>query len=84
MCISSNWVNDAQDSIAVKKFRDFPNSLIPSCYVTISTGGEQDFECGGSWWRGQGLHGEVGTMYHIVPCTVYCSAVSGVATAIIQ
>ena len=32
MCISSNWVNDAQDSIAVKKFRDFPNSLIPSVY----------------------------------------------------
>ena len=30
MCISSNWVNDAQDSIAVKKFRDFPNSLIPT------------------------------------------------------
>ena len=29
MCISSNWVNDAQDLIAVKKFRDFQNSLIP-------------------------------------------------------
>ena len=30
MCISSNWVNDAQDSIAVKKIRDFQNSLIPN------------------------------------------------------
>ena len=30
ICISSNWVNDAQDSIAVKKFRDFQNSLIPN------------------------------------------------------
>ena len=41
MCISSNWVNDAQDSIAVKKFRDFPNSLIPTVlrdHVTIDTG----------------------------------------------
>ena len=33
MCISSNWVNDAQDLIAVKKFHDFQNSLIPSMYV---------------------------------------------------
>ena len=32
MCISSNWVNDAQDSIAVKKFHDFQNSLIPNGY----------------------------------------------------
>ena len=30
MCISSNWVNDAQDSIAIKKFSDFQNSLIPN------------------------------------------------------
>ena len=37
MCISSNWVNDAQDSIAVKKFRDFQNSLIPSVKLALST-----------------------------------------------
>ena len=30
MCIVSNWVNEAQDFIAVKKYDDLPNSLIPS------------------------------------------------------
>ena len=30
MCIVSNWVNEAQDLIAVKKYDDLPNSLIPS------------------------------------------------------
>ena len=29
MCIS-NWVNEAQDFIAVKKYDDLPNSLIPT------------------------------------------------------
>ena len=43
MCISSNWVNDAQDSIAVKKFRDFPNSLIPSSHVTLHSEGNLGF-----------------------------------------
>ena len=30
MCIVSNWVNEAQDLIAVKKYDDLPNSLIPT------------------------------------------------------
>ena len=30
MCIVSNWVNEAQDFIAVKKYDDLPNSLIPN------------------------------------------------------
>ena len=30
MCIVSNWVNEAQDLMAVTKFDDLPNSLIPS------------------------------------------------------
>ena len=30
MCIVSNWVNEAQDLIAVKKYDDLPNSLIPN------------------------------------------------------
>ena len=32
MCIVSNWVNEAQDLIAVKKYDDLPNSLIPNKY----------------------------------------------------
>ena len=32
MCIVSNWVNEAQDFIAVKKYDDLPNSLIPITY----------------------------------------------------
>ena len=34
MCISSNSVNQAQDLMFVTKFEDFPNSLLPSIYVT--------------------------------------------------
>ena len=35
MCIVSNWVNEAQNLIAVKKYDDLPNSLIPSgCVAT--------------------------------------------------
>ena len=30
MCIVSNWVNEAQDLMAVTKYDDLPNSLIPS------------------------------------------------------
>ena len=30
MCIGSNSVNQAQDSMSVTKFEDLPNSLIPS------------------------------------------------------
>ena len=30
MCIGSNWVNQAQDLIAVTKYDDLPNSLIPT------------------------------------------------------
>ena len=30
MCIGFNSVNDAQDLMAVKNFRDFQNSLIPN------------------------------------------------------
>ena len=33
MCIVSNWVNQAQDLMAVKKYDDLPNSLIPSGYI---------------------------------------------------
>ena len=29
MCIVSNWVNEAQDLMAVTKYDDLPNSLIP-------------------------------------------------------
>ena len=29
MCIVSNWVNEAQDFMAVTKYDDLPNSLIP-------------------------------------------------------
>ena len=32
MCIVSNWVNEAQDFIAVKKYDDLPNSLIPNTH----------------------------------------------------
>ena len=32
MCIVSNWVNEAQDLMAVKKYDDVPNSLIPILY----------------------------------------------------
>ena len=32
MYIVSNWVNQAQDLMAVKKYDDLPNSLIPSEY----------------------------------------------------
>ena len=28
MCIVSNWVNEAQDLMAVTKYDDLPNSLI--------------------------------------------------------
>ena len=34
MCIGSNWVNQAQDLMAVTKYDDLPNSLIPSEYVS--------------------------------------------------
>ena len=30
MCIVSNWVNEALDLMAVTKYDDLPNSLIPS------------------------------------------------------
>ena len=30
MCIVSNWVNEAQDLMAVTKYDDLLNSLIPS------------------------------------------------------
>ena len=30
MCIGSNWVNQAQDLMAVTKYDDLPNSLIPN------------------------------------------------------
>ena len=30
MCIVSNWVNEAQDLMAVTKYDDLPNSLIPT------------------------------------------------------
>ena len=33
MCIVSNWVNEAQDLMAVTKYDDLPNSLIPSIYI---------------------------------------------------
>ena len=33
MCIVSNWVNEAQDLMAVTKYDDLPNSLIPNIYV---------------------------------------------------
>ena len=32
MCIVSNWVNEAQDLMAVTKYDDLPNSLIPTAY----------------------------------------------------
>ena len=32
MCIGSNWVNQAQDLMAVTKYDDLPNSLIPNIY----------------------------------------------------
>ena len=32
MCIVSNWVNEAQDLMAVTKYDDLPNSLIPNIY----------------------------------------------------
>ena len=32
MCIVSNWVNEAQDLMAVTKYDDLPNSLIPSAW----------------------------------------------------
>ena len=35
MCIGSNWVNQAQDLMAVKNFDDLLNSLIPSEYSTV-------------------------------------------------
>ena len=39
MCIVSNWVNEAQDLIAVKKYDDLPNSLIPNIdYTSWETG----------------------------------------------
>ena len=30
MSIVSNWVNEAEDFITVKKYDDLPNSLIPT------------------------------------------------------
>ena len=30
MCIVSNWVNEAQDLMAVTKYDELPNSLIPN------------------------------------------------------
>ena len=33
MCIVSNWVNEAQDLMAVTKYDDLPNSLIPIKYA---------------------------------------------------
>ena len=35
MCIGSNSVNQAQDLMFVTKFEDFPNSLIPTLYVSL-------------------------------------------------
>ena len=35
MCIGSNSVNQAQDSISVTKFEDFPNSLLPNDYYIL-------------------------------------------------
>ena len=35
MCIVSNWVNEAQDLMAVTKYDDLPNSLIPTQYWSI-------------------------------------------------
>ena len=32
MCIVSNSVNEAQDLMAVTKYDDLPNSLIPNIY----------------------------------------------------
>ena len=32
MCILSNWVNEAQDLMAVTKYDDLPNSLIPNLH----------------------------------------------------
>ena len=42
MCIVSNWVNEAQDLMAVTKYDDLPNSLIPSnhlvnCCASLNT-----------------------------------------------
>ena len=37
MCIGSNWVNQAQDLIAVTKYDDLPNSLIPTQYISGDT-----------------------------------------------
>ena len=37
MCIVSNWVNEAQDLMAVTKYDDLPNSLIPSAHVSPVT-----------------------------------------------
>ena len=34
MCISSNSVNQAQDLMSVTKIEDFPNSLLPSLYMS--------------------------------------------------
>ena len=34
MCIVSNWVNQAQDLMAVTKYDELPNSLILSEYVS--------------------------------------------------
>ena len=36
MCIGSNSVNQAQDLISVTKFEDFPNSLLPNVYLSLS------------------------------------------------
>ena len=38
MCIVSNWVNEAQDLIAVTKYDDLPNSLIPSIQLPAIKG----------------------------------------------
>ena len=37
MCIVSNWVNEAQDLMAVTKYDDLPNSLIPTQYISGDT-----------------------------------------------
>ena len=34
MCIVSNWVNEAQDLMAVTKYDDLLNSLIPSYHCS--------------------------------------------------
>ena len=38
MCIVSNWVNEAQDLMAVTKYDDLPISLIPNvCNRSVSS-----------------------------------------------